>query len=164
MSLDKADELIALTTKLAVLIEQDIATLKGNRPSALAQNEGDRAVLLAHYGKAVAAFKATPMTAVATDLKQRLKTATERLHKGMKEQQRLLARFRRLAPGDDRADRLEAILAGSPAEKRAFPRSPRGFRRQRLLEAQRDRRVGSVVGHQEPAALSGGSDEAMAFR
>lgn len=27
-----------------------------------------------------------------------------------------LARFRRLAPGDDRADRLEAILAGSPAE------------------------------------------------
>lgn len=99
MSLDKADELIALTTKLAVLIEQDIATLRGNRPSALAQNEGDRAVLLAHYGKAVAAFKATPMTAVAADLKQRLKTATERLHKGMKEQQRLLARFRHVTEG-----------------------------------------------------------------
>lgn len=99
MSLDKADELIALTTKLAVLIEQDIATLKGNRPSALAQNEGDRAVLLAHYGKAVSAFKAAPMTNVAADLKQRLKTATERLHKGMKEQQRLLTRFRHVTEG-----------------------------------------------------------------
>ncbi|MBP6013066.1 MAG: hypothetical protein KBA31_12640 [Alphaproteobacteria bacterium] len=99
MSPDKADELIALTTKLAVLIEQDIATLKGNRPSALAQNEGDRAVLLANYGKAVSAFKATPMTAVAADLKQRLKTATERLHKGMKEQQRLLTRFRHVTEG-----------------------------------------------------------------
>ena len=94
-----ADELIALTTKLAILIEQDIATLKGNRPSALAQNEGDRAVLLTHYGKAVSAFKAAPMETVGNDLKQRLKNATERLHKGMKEQQRLLARFRHVTEG-----------------------------------------------------------------
>ena len=99
MSTDKADELIALTTKLAVLIEQDIATLKGNRPSALAQNEGDRAALLATYGKAVTAFKAAPIAPVQSDLKQRLKNATERLHKGMKEQQRLLPRFRHVTEG-----------------------------------------------------------------
>ncbi len=100
LALAKADELIALTTKLAALIEQDIVTLKAKRPAVLAQSEGDRATLLLQYGKAAAEFKTVAALAnLPVAAKQRLKTATERLHQAMKEQNRLLARFRHVSEG-----------------------------------------------------------------
>ena len=100
LTLAKADELVALTTKLAALIEGDIATLKAKRPALLAEGEADRATLLLQYGKAAAEFK-TPATLAALPLatKQRLKAAAERLHKAIKEQNRLLARFRHVSEG-----------------------------------------------------------------
>jgi hypothetical protein len=95
----KAEELIALTTKLAALIEQDVATLKAKRPAALPQDES-RAGLLALYGKAAAEFKtAASVASLPAAMKQRLKAATERLHKALKEETRLLARFRHVTEG-----------------------------------------------------------------
>jgi len=100
LTIAKAEELIALTTKLATLIEQDIVTLKSKRPALLGNNETDRATLLIHYGKAAGEFKtAAPLANLPLAVKQRLKTATERLHKAMKEQSRLLARFRHVSEG-----------------------------------------------------------------
>lgn len=104
MNAVQIEELIALTTKLAILVEQDVATLKGNRPSALAQNEGDRAALLLHYGKVVAEARAPgAMADVPASSKTRLKAATERLQTGLKEQARLLNRFRHVTEGLVRA-------------------------------------------------------------
>ena len=100
LSLAKAEELIALTTKLALLVEQDVATLKDQRPAALARQEGDRSILMLQYGKATAEFKKNTATALLpAAVKLRLKTATERLHKALKDQTRLLARFRHLTEG-----------------------------------------------------------------
>jgi hypothetical protein len=95
-----AEELIALTARLATLIEQDVTILQGARPAALSQNEADRAQLTAHYAKAMAAFKPKAgVAALALPVAQRLKAATERLHKALKEQTRLLARFRHVTEG-----------------------------------------------------------------
>lgn len=111
--LAKADELVALTTKLATLIEQDVVTLKSKRPALLAQNETDRATLLLHYGKAAAEFKTAAIIAsLPLAPKQRLKAATERLHKAMKEQNRLLARFRHVSEG-----LIKAIAEGVAARE-----------------------------------------------
>ena len=41
-NLAKAEELIALTTRLTALIEDDITTLKGKRPAMLARNVARR--------------------------------------------------------------------------------------------------------------------------
>lgn len=96
----KAEELIALTAKLATLVEQDVTILKGARPAALTQNDTDRAALTALYAKAMAEFKAKPaIAALPLSVAQRLKAATERLHKALKEQTRLLARFRHVTEG-----------------------------------------------------------------
>lgn len=113
LTLAKVEELIALTTKIAALIERDIETLKNNRPAELTQNENDRASLLAQYGKAAAEFK-TPASLQSLPLtaKQRMKAATERLHKAMKEQNRLLTRFRHVTEG-----LIKAIAEGVAARE-----------------------------------------------
>jgi len=96
----KAEELVALTDKLAAQIEQDVQTLKRNRPSALAQQEHSRATLLLTFGKSAAEFKnAAAMAQLPAPTKLRLKSATERLHKALKDQNRLLARFRHVTEG-----------------------------------------------------------------
>jgi hypothetical protein len=116
MNAAKIEELIALTTKLAILVEQDVATLKGNRPSALAQNEGDRAALLLIYGKAVTDARAPgAMGDVPASVKARLKAATERLQNALKEQGRLLTRFRHVTEG------LVRAVAENVAAREAAP-------------------------------------------
>jgi hypothetical protein len=96
----KAEDLIALTAKLASLVEQEIVVLKGKRPSELTKTENDRAALTLLYGKAMVEFKTKPqIAALPAPLQQRLKTATERLHKALGEQSRLLARFRHVTEG-----------------------------------------------------------------
>lgn len=99
-ALAKADELIALTAKLAAFVEHDVTILKGNRPATLAKNEDDRMALTLLFGKAAAEFKSKPAVAeLPSAAQQRLKAATERLHKAIKEQSRLLARFRHVTEG-----------------------------------------------------------------
>lgn len=96
----KAEELIALTAKLAAFVERDVTVLKGNRPAALAEHENDRATLTALYGKAMTEFKGkAAVPALPAPVQKRLKEATERLHKALKEQARLLARFRHVTEG-----------------------------------------------------------------
>lgn len=96
----KAEELIALTTKLAAFAERDVTVLKGNRPAALTQNEDERGTLTLLYGKAMAEFKGkTAVTALPAPIQKRLKESTERLHGALKEQARLLARFRHVTEG-----------------------------------------------------------------
>lgn len=132
LTLAKAEELIALTGKLAALTEQDIATLKAKRPSALTQGEDSRTSLLLLYGKAAAEFKGG--TAVATlpaGVKQRLKSATERLHKALKEQNRLLTRFRHVTEGLVRAIAEGVTARQTPttyAKTGAFAKPPAGSR------------------------------------
>lgn len=100
LSLAKANDLIALTTSLAALTEQDIVTLKGKRPSALDLHDNERATLLLLFGKAAAEFKSgTALAPLPADVKLRLKTANERLHKALKEQNRILIRFRHITEG-----------------------------------------------------------------
>jgi hypothetical protein len=96
----KAEELIALTLKLAAAIENDVTVLKGKRPAELTKTEADRTTLTLLYGKAMAEFKAKPaIEALPAPVQQRLKIATERLHKALKEQARLLSRFRHVTEG-----------------------------------------------------------------
>jgi hypothetical protein len=96
----KAEDLIALTAKLAGLVERDVTLLKGNRPAALSQHENDRAGVTLLYAKAMAEFKnKAAVAALPLAVQKRLKDATERLHKALKEQTRLLARFRHVTEG-----------------------------------------------------------------
>ncbi|MEQ1752911.1 MAG: hypothetical protein ABL973_02120 [Micropepsaceae bacterium] len=96
----KAEELIALTTRLAALIEDDVTTLKGKRPAMLAKNEADRATAMPLYGKATADFRSpTAISVLPPATQTRLKTATARLHAAIKEQTRLLIRFRHVTEG-----------------------------------------------------------------
>lgn len=116
MSAAKVEDLIALTTKLAALVEQDVETLKGSRPAALAQTEEDRAALLAVYGKAVNDVRApAALDGVPVSVKTRLKAATERLQAGVKEQNRLLVRFRHVTEG------LVRAVAENVAAREAAP-------------------------------------------
>lgn len=99
-NLAKAEELIALTTRLTALIEDDITTLKGKRPAMLARNEADRATAMLLYGKAAGEFRtAAAVTALPAATQARLKTATGKLHAAIKEQSRLLIRFRHVTEG-----------------------------------------------------------------
>ena len=66
----------------------------------LAMNENERASLTLLYTKAMADFRSKPAIAgLPLLLQKRLKQATERLHKALGEQARLLARFRHVTEG-----------------------------------------------------------------
>lgn len=107
----KAEDLIALTTKLAAFVERDVTVLKGDRPRALTQTEDDRAALTLLYGRAMSEFKSKPaVAALPAPVQKRLKESTERLHKALKEQTRLLARFRHVTEGMVKAI-AEAVAA-----------------------------------------------------
>lgn len=96
----KAQDLAELTERLAALVEREIVTLKGQRPAELTKNEDERAGLTLLYAKAMAEFKSKPaIAALPANLQQRLKLATERLAKALKEQSRLLNRFRHVTEG-----------------------------------------------------------------
>jgi hypothetical protein len=96
----KAEDLIALTERLAAFVEHDIVVLKGKRPAELTKTENERATLTLLYAKAMAEFKSKPLVAaLPANAQKRLKLATERLHKALGEQARLLARFRHVTEG-----------------------------------------------------------------
>ena len=115
LTLAKVDELISLTAKLAALTEQDVATLKAGRPSALALHNDSRTIQLLVFGKAAAEFKAGgDLAALSPDAKRRLKAETERLHKALKEENRLLARFRHISEGLVKAVADSIAARGTP--------------------------------------------------
>jgi hypothetical protein len=96
----KAEDLIALTERLAALVEHDVTVLKRQRPAELTANENERAALTLLYAKAMAECKSKPfVAALPASVRKRLKLATERLRKALKEQSRLLARFRHVTEG-----------------------------------------------------------------
>lgn len=96
----KAEDLIVVTDRLAALAEHDVLVLKGKRPADLAINENERTTLTLLYTKAMAEFRSKPAIAgLPLLLQKRLKQATERLHKALGEQARLLARFRHVTEG-----------------------------------------------------------------
>ena len=99
-TLTKAEALIALTTRLAALIEDDVTTLIAKRPAALANNEADRTTALLMYAKTAKELKSTgALSHMPANTKQRLQQATGRLHKALREQNRLLVRFRHVTEG-----------------------------------------------------------------
>ena len=110
----RTEELIALTEELAVRIERDVTILKGARPAALAVDDKDRVALTQRYAKAMAAFKAAPPASLPPAVKARLKTATERLHASLKQQSRLIARFRHVTEGVVKAIAAAVAARTSP--------------------------------------------------
>ena len=99
-TLTKAEALIALTTRLAALIEDDVTTLIAKRPAALANNETDRTTALLLYAKAAKELKSTgALSQMPANTKQRIQQVTDRLHKALREQNRLLVRFRHVTEG-----------------------------------------------------------------
>ncbi len=114
--LTKAEELIALTTRLAAMIEDDVATLVAKRPAALANNEADRSTTLLLYAKAAAEMKSSgAITQVPANTKQRIKQVTDRLHKALKEQNRLIVRFRHVTEGLIKAIADVVVARETPA-------------------------------------------------
>lgn len=96
----RAEDLIAITDRLAALLEHDAMALRGKRPADLATNENERVALTLSYTKAMAEFRdKLAIAALPLPLQKRLKQATERLHKALGEQARLLARFRHVTEG-----------------------------------------------------------------
>jgi tRNA C32,U32 (ribose-2'-O)-methylase TrmJ len=116
LNLAKAEELISYTLKLAAMTEQDIAILNSARPAALPVQDNNRTVQYLLLGKAAAEFKSSAaLASLSPETKQRLKAATERLHTALKEEHRLLARFRHISEG------LVKAIADSVAKRGAPP-------------------------------------------
>lgn len=92
-------ELIQLTERLTAIVERELAILKGARPSALNTNDDERSTTLTLYAKKCAAFKREAMSALTNDSKKRLNAATEKLRTALKEEARILARFRHVSEG-----------------------------------------------------------------
>ena len=98
--LAKAEELIALSTRLTALIDDDIATLKNKRPAQLSRSEADRSMTMLQYTRAVTELKATGATkSLPPSVKQRLKDSTQKLMEATREHGRLLTRFRHVTEG-----------------------------------------------------------------
>jgi hypothetical protein len=94
-----AAELIQLTERLTAIVERELAILKGARPSALNSNDDERAATLALYAKRCAAFKREVAPTLSSDARKRLTAVTEKLRAALKEESRLLARFRHVSEG-----------------------------------------------------------------
>ena len=92
-------ELIDLTERLTKIVERELAILKGARPSALNAQDDERAATLALYSKRSAAFKRETLPTLNADIRKRLLAATEKLRIALKEEARMLARFRHVSEG-----------------------------------------------------------------
>ncbi len=114
MTVAKAEELIALTEQLAARVEADVKILNGSRPSALNPDDNDRTALTLLYGKAMAELKGPALAQLPPAVKTRLKAATERLRAGLKEQGRLIARFRHVTEGIVKAIADSVAAAQAP--------------------------------------------------
>ena len=112
----QVENLIQLTERLTALVTRELAILKGNRPSALNVNDDERALGLAHYAKRCAALKsALPSAPIGNEGKRRLTAATEKLYAALKEEARMLARFRHVTEG------LVKAIADEVASRRKPP-------------------------------------------
>ena len=96
----KAEELIRLTGQLASIMEADVALLRGRRPAELASNENDRTMTMLLYTKAATELKGSNvLKQLPGPVRTRLRAASERLQAAVKEQNRLLTRFRHVTEG-----------------------------------------------------------------
>ncbi len=97
---ERAEQLLSLATRLANLLEEDIAILRARRPAQLANRQQDRELLMLQYTKAVSEFrKAHVKGSLPQALKQKLGQATEKLMSANREHGRLLMRFRHVTEG-----------------------------------------------------------------
>jgi hypothetical protein len=97
---DKAEELIALTNRLAELIEGDVVILRAKRPAELAGNDGNRAETMLLYARTAGELQSFgPLEQLPASVRTRVRTASGRLQKAVKEQNRLLIRFRHVTEG-----------------------------------------------------------------
>ena len=98
--IDKAEELITLTNRLAELIEGDVVILHAKRPAALAGNDGNRTETMLLYARAAGELQTLgPVAQLPAGVRNRVRAASERLQKAVKEQNRLLIRFRHVTEG-----------------------------------------------------------------
>jgi hypothetical protein len=110
------EDLIQLTERLTALVNRELAILKGGRPAALNVNDDERALSLALYTKRCTAFKRdVAPTPIASQAKKQLATATEKLRAALKEESRLLARFRHVSEGLVKAIADEVASRQAPA-------------------------------------------------
>ncbi len=98
MSNATIDDLLQMTDRLTAIVEREVTILKGARPAALNTNDDERTTLLAQYSKQVATTK-RDMATLSPDAKKRLTAATEKLRSALKEESRLIARFRYVNEG-----------------------------------------------------------------
>lgn len=112
---ETALELAALTERLCAMVEDELAILNGARPAALSTNDDERARMMSSYARQSAAFKAKDAWRdVSVGAQQKLKAAVVRLHAGLKEQTRLLARFRHVSEGLIKAIAQEVASRQAP--------------------------------------------------
>lgn len=113
---DRAEQLLALATRLTKILEEDATILRSRRPAQLASRQLDRDTLMLQYTKAVGEFrKAHVKGSLPPALKQKLTQATERLMAAIKEHSRLLIRFRHVTEGMLKAVATVVIAQETPS-------------------------------------------------
>jgi len=112
----QVEELAQLTDRLTALVTRELAILGGGRPAALNVNDDERALSLALYTKRCAAFKRdVALVSIRNEAGMRLAVATEKLRTALKEESRLLARFRHVSEGLVKAIADEVASRQTPA-------------------------------------------------
>jgi hypothetical protein len=112
---ERAEQLISMATRLATMIEEDIATLRARRPAQLAGRQAERETLMLQYTKAVGDFRKTHVKgSLPPAVKARLDNATAKLMSATREHTRLLTRFRHVTEGMLRAVANVVIAKETP--------------------------------------------------
>ena len=110
------EELVQLTERLTALVARELAILKGGRPAALNANDDERALSLALYSKRCMSLQRDIASIPpGNEPKRRLIAATEKLRAALKEESRMLARFRHVTEGLVKAIADEVIARQPPA-------------------------------------------------
>jgi hypothetical protein len=113
---ERAEELLALATKLTAVLEEDAAILRSRRPALLAGRQEDRDVLMLQYAKAVGEFRKVHVKgSLPPALRQKLAGATEKLMGATREHSRLLLRFRHVTEGMLKAVATVVIAQDTPS-------------------------------------------------
>ncbi|MFN8949502.1 MAG: hypothetical protein ACK6DM_04380 [Alphaproteobacteria bacterium] len=113
---ERAEQLLALATRLTSVLEEDAAILRSRRPAQLAGRQQDRDILMLQYTKAVGEFrKAHVKGSLPPALRQKLATATEKLMAATREHSRLLLRFRHVTEGMLKAVANVVVAQETPA-------------------------------------------------
>ena len=113
----RVERLIALTDRLANMLDADIAALEKGRPNELKSKDPSVQQLTILYTREAGSMNAATAKAVSPELRRKLAASTKRMNDALKLHQRMITRVRNASEGMIRA------VAQEVERRRGFQRN-----------------------------------------